>query len=410
MCDMKKIIYKLKRIIKIFGAIIYLFYCRIKYRNKKRGIAQVVESFNSGGLEQVATNIYKTFYSNENVSCVISLSNNLGPMCQQLESPAHLRIIYYDVAEMIKFCAKNNIYTLVYHFTTFHMILFKILGFRNYYIIHNTYIWYTDKEWRNLKIKLKFSTGIIAVSEWCKSYFVNKTSITNVKVILNGIDIKNITSGDISSITRESLKIKNNDIVCLTIGSYTPGKHQLALIGIAEKIIKVNKNIKFVCAGPILDKELYELFLKEVKRSSASKNIIPLTYIPQNEIGDFINKICDIYLQPSIHEAGVPLTVMEALLMGKPVVMTDFMLEKTFKKVDRIYGVKPPYKNILDVTPQKANKLSRKIIDDSTSEFVDAILKIADNLEDLKSTFDISEYEFLSLEVMAKEYLDFIKI
>lgn len=407
---MKKFLNKIKRIFKYIGAIFYLLYYRIKNIKKEKGIAQVVESLNSGGLEQVAVNIYKTFKNNNTNSNIIVLSNNLGPMCQQLESPKDLRIVYYDIVSFIKFCAKNNIRTLVFHFTTYHMILLKLLGFRNYYIIHNTYIWYKEKEWKTLKTKLKFTNGIIAVSEWCKEYFSKKTGINNIKVILNGIDFANLNKGEICSFTKDKLKIKENDICCLTIGSYTDGKHQMEIIGIAEKIIKKIKNIKFICAGPILNKDLYDEFMKNIKKSSAKNNIIALNYIPQEEMGDFINKMCDIYLQPSIHEAGVPLTVMEALLKGKPVIMSDFMIEKTFPNCSRIVGVKLPYKDITKVTPEKASKMSKKTVDDSTEEYVDKILEMIDNLDNMKNNFDVNDYEFLSVKRMGKEYLEYIKI
>lgn len=401
---------KIKRLTKIFFAIIKLCIMRIKFIGKPKGIAQIVQSFNSGGLEQVAANIYKSFKKENYKSTIISVSNNLGPICQQLDSPAELRIVNYDIVDMINYCAKNNIRTLIYHFTTFHIILFKILGFKNYYVIHNTYLWYTEKEWKNLKFKLKFTNGLIAVSEWCKNYFENKTGIKQIKVILNGIDFKNLYNGQSTSITKESLKIKKNDIVCVNIGAYTPGKHQMKIIGIAEKIIKKNKNIKFVCAGPILDKKLYNQFLKNLKKSPAANNIIILNYINQDEIGDFIDKICDIYLQQSIHEAGVPLTVMEALLMGKPVVMTDFLIKKTFPNSDRIHAVIPPYDNILDIKPDTAMKMSKKVYDKTTNEYVDTILRVIDKLDYYKNNFDKNDYSFLSLERMAKEYIEYIKI
>lgn len=407
---MRNVFFKIKKVIKIFIAIINLYISRLKFIGKPKGIAQVVQSFNSGGLEQVAVNIYKSFKKEGYKSTVITVTNNLGPMCQQLDSPAELRIIYYDVVDMINYCAKNNIGTLIYHFTTFNMILFKILGFKNYYVIHNTYLWYTEKEWKHLKFKLKFTIGLIAVSEWCKSYFEKKTGIKDIKVILNGINLKNLYNDQHTNITRESLKIKKNDIVCLTVGSYTPGKHQMKIIGIAERIIKKNKNVKFVCAGPILDYDLYYQFMEKLKKSPAAKKIIVLNYIDQNEIGDFIDKICDIYLQPSIHEAGVPLTVMEALLKGKPVVMTDFMIKKTFPNIDRITPVIPQYDNILDVKPETAMKMCREVYDKTTNKYVDAILKVIDKLDYYKESFNIEEYYFLSLERMAKEYVEYIKI
>ena len=114
-----------------------LFY-RIRYIGKKRGVAQVVNSFNSGGLEQVAANVYKSFKDNGDISKVICLSNLTGPMFQQIYTPKDIRIVYYDLVEMIKYCAKNNIGTLIFHFTTFHLILFKVLGFKNYYVVLRT--------------------------------------------------------------------------------------------------------------------------------------------------------------------------------------------------------------------------------------------------------------------------------
>ncbi len=407
---MRGLIYKIKRIFKFIGILFYLLYYRIKFHGQKKGVAEVVDSFYSGGLEQVAANVYKTFKDNKDISTVISISNHVGPMCQQLETPKDLRIVYYDVIEMIKYCAKNNIGTLIYHFSTFHMILFKILGFKNYYIIHNTYIWYTDKEWKKLKYKLNFVNGIIAVSDWCKDYFQKKTGISNIKLILNGINFDNLYKGEKSSITRETLKIKKDEIACMTIGGYVCGKHQMEIIGIAEEIIKTNSKIKFICAGPILDKKLYNKFLKRAKGSSAKDNIIILNYIPQEEVGDFIRSNCDIYLQPSLHEAGVPLTVMEALLNGKPVIMTDFMLQKTFPNSSRIIGVKPAYNDILKITPKLAEEMGSKVKDESTKEFVEKILKVANDINKYREGFDIKDYEFLSTKRMAKEYIEYIKI
>lgn len=409
---MRKVIRKIVRFFKLIGAIFNLLFSRINNRGNKKGVAQVVDSFNSGGLEQVAANLYKVFYDAGYNSSVICISNNVGPMCQQLKSPQNLRIVYYDLIDFINYCAKYNIRTLIFHFSTFHMIFLKMLGFKNYYIIHNTYIWFTEKQWLKLKIKLKFTNGIISVSDWCKNYFEKKTNIKGVKTILNGIDFNNLNSNEKTRYTRSKLKIKNNDIVCLTIGGYTEGKHQMEIIGIMEKLFNINKNIKYVCAGPVLNKKLYNKFKKKVSQSKAKNNIIILEYIAQKEIGDFINEICDIYVQPSIHEAGVPLTVMEALLKGKPVVMTDFMIKKSFPECERIFPVIPPYSNILDLTPSIAAKMSYKTQDRSTDEFVKRIINISQNIDfyKKKDNFKVQDYTFLSLERMADKYLKCIEI
>jgi glycosyltransferase involved in cell wall biosynthesis len=408
---MRRIINKIIYYFKILGALFYLLFSRIKNRNNTRGVAEVVESFNSGGLEQVAANIYKGFKKSDRPSVVICLSNNVGPMCQQLETPMDLRIVYYNLYEFIMYCAKKNIGSLIFHFTTYHFIFLKLIGFKTYYIVHNTYIWYTDSEWQKLKFKLKFATGIIAVSKWCQSYFEKKTGIKNTKLILNGIDFANLKKGEKSSTTRETLKISNNTIACLMVGSYTEGKHQMALIGIMKEILKTRKDIKIVCAGPVLNKKYYEQFIKSIKKENLEKYIIPLKYIPQEQVGDFVNQCADIYLQPSVHEAGVPLTVMEALAMGKPVIMTDFMIKETFPNCERIEGIKAPYDNILDVTPNIASKMGYKETDDSTKSFAERICNLSDKIDYYKKSdnFKIEDYNFLKVERMQKEYLEFIK-
>jgi len=409
---MKRVVRKVLKFFRLIKAIFNLIISRIKNSNKKRGVAQVVDSFNSGGLEQVAANMYKIFNEEGYQSSVICISNNVGPMCQQLNSPKHLRIVYYDIIDFINYCAKYNIRTLIFHFSTFHMILLKLLGFRNYYIVHNTYIWFTKNQWRKLKIKLKFTNGIIAVSDWCKDYFVQITGITKVKTILNGIDFNNLHKGEKTSYSKKNLKIKDDEIVCMSIAGYTEGKHQMHIIGIMEKIIEKNKKIKFICAGPILNPKLFKRFEKKVKASKAAKNIIILDYVPQEEIGDFIRTLCDIYVQPSIHEAGVPLTVKEALLNAKPVVMTDFMLKKSFPNCSRLFGVEPAFESILKITPEIASKMSYKTNNKSTKEFANKILEIAENMDYYKNekNFNVEEFNFLDLSRMAKEYIEFIKI
>lgn len=407
---MRKFLSDFKKIAKLLFAIFYLFYKRFRLRNKSEAIAQVVDSFYAGGLEQVACNIYKGFRDNGDDSYIISINNKLGPICQQLDSPAHLRMVSGDISEFIKFCAKKNIYTLVFHFSVFHMKLLKLLGFRNYYIIHNTYIWYENNDWDILKEKLKYSDGIFAVSDWCREYFVRKTGIDRVKTILNGINLDRLRNSENTTYTRKNLGINDNEKIFLTVAAFTQGKHQMGLIGIMEEIMKSRKDIKFLCVGHMLDLGYYKKFMKVYEKSVAAKNIILLDYVPQEEMGSFIKTMCDVYMQPSIHEAGVPLTVMEALCSGKPVLMTDFLVRKTFPKSDAIFLAPTPYANIDDVTPAVANKIALKTKTRATKIFVEQIIHIADNIEEITASIDVNDYSFLSKDNMIKKYIENIAL
>jgi hypothetical protein len=102
---------------------------------------------------------------------------------------------------------------------------------------------------------------------------------------------------------------------------------------------------------------------------------------------------------------------MEALAMGKPVIMTDFMIKETFPNCERIEGIKAPYDNILDVTSNIASKMGYKETDDSTKSFAESICNLSDKIDYYKKSdnFKIEDYNFLKVERMQKEYLEFIK-
>lgn len=402
---MKKFFHQFTRLLQLAFALFYFIFERLKFRNEDAGIAQVVESFNVGGLEQVALNIYKGFKKNGDKSYVISLSNNVGPMAQQLCGPQDFRIVYSDISKFIRFCAKNNIHTLVFHFTTFHVRLLRLLGFRNYYVVHNTYIWYEEKDWKLLKKKLNSFDKIFAVSDWCKKYFIKKTEAKNVKTILNGIDMKRLTNGEQTNYSRKKLGLKDTDTVFLTVAAFTEGKHQISLIGMMEDLLKVRKDIKFLCVGNILDNNYYSKFKKKLKKSRANKNIILLDYIPQEEIGSFIRTMCDAYLLPSIHEAGVPLTVMEALVCGKPVIMTDFLVRETFPKSDGIFLSPTPYDNIDEITPKRASMIAGRTRTRATKDFVKNILYVTDNLQKITEQINPNDYGFLDKDYMCQQYI-----
>jgi len=398
---------RIKRVFKYIIAITRLMWCRI-FKRKNKGIAFIVNSFEKGGVEQVVQNLYKGFRAEGYNSYVISLSNNIGILANGLKYPNHLRIVYWDAIDLINYCAKNNIRTLHYHYSTFKMPLMRVLGFKIYYTLHNTYLWYKPKDWRNLKILLKFCNGIIAVSDWTKEYFTKKTGINKVTTIINGIDIQKIINSNQCSITREKLQINERDKVFVNVASITEGKYQMCLIGVMEEIIKKRQDIKILLVGNILDKEYSKEFMRQLNKSKAKEYVKFLEYIQQEELGAFLKSVPDIFILPSIHEAGVTLSVIESLLCGVPVIMSDFNIKKTFPVSEDIIPISLPYEDIIDITPEKARKLSREVKSTNQNEIVEKIIYAADNAKELRAKVDTNKYHMFSIENMVKQHIDMI--
>lgn len=398
----------LKRYLKFGKAVINLYISRIFNKNKK-GIAFIVNSFEKGGVEQVVLNLYKGFRSKEYPSYVVSLSNNIGIFANELECPNHLRILNYDVIDLINYCAKNNIRTLHYHYATFNMKLMKLLGFKIFYTIHNTYIWYSNEDWNALKSCLKYCDGIIAVSDWTKNYFIKKTNIKNVTTIINGIDIKKLSENNVSSsITRNSLNLAPSDKVFVNVASITEGKYQMCFIKVMEEIIKKRKDIKILLVGNILDKKYYKDFMKELNKSKSKDFIKFVNYIPQNELSSFLKTVPNAFILPSIHEAGVTLSTIEALLNGLPVIITDFDIKNTFPVFDDIITIPTPYNNILELTPKSAKKLSRNLNPINKKEIIKKIIYVADNSENLRKKVEPNKYKIFSVENMVNQHINFM--
>ena len=57
-----------------------------------------------------------------------------------------------------------------------------------------------------------------------------------------------------------------------------------------------------------------------------------------------------------------------------------------------------------------ANEMSYKTHDKSTVLYAKKIISIVNDLEKYKNTFNIKDYQFLSTDRMAKEYIDYIKL
>ena len=63
----------------------------------------------------------------------------------------------------------------------------------------------------------------------------------------------------------------------------------------------------------------------------------------------------------------------------------------------------------MDLDTDKAYSMSLKSFDRSTIKFADAILDTIVNLDKFKQ-FNRNDYNFLSLDRMAREYIDYIKL
>ena len=174
----------------------------------------------------------------------------------------------------------------------------------------------------DLKMWDKFD-HIVAVSEECKNAFLKKYGKLKDKVIV----IENITSPKfIETMAKEKVENPMNDDNCFKVVSvarlsYAKGIDN-AVRALKLLVDKGYDNIKWYIVGYGGDEEIIKNLIKENKLEDKfillGKQINPYPYM----------KSADLYVQPSRYE-GKAVTVCEAQILSKPVLITNYTTAKS---------------------------------------------------------------------------------
>lgn len=193
----------------------------------------------------------------------------------------------------------------------------KVKSKRKIAWIHTDYSTIETDISMDLKMWNKFDY-IMAVSEECKNAFLKKyPSLRNKVKVMENITspefIREMADEDIE----ESIKNDNSFKVC-SVARLSHAKG----IDNAVKALKILhdrglNNIKWYVVGYGGDEDMIKNLIKDNNLEDSfilvGKKINPYPYM----------KVCDIYVQPSRYE-GKAVTVGEAQILGKPVVITNY--------------------------------------------------------------------------------------
>jgi len=164
---------------------------------------------------------------------------------------------------------------------------------------------------------------VASISDDCTKTFLRTFPELKNKIVL----IENILSplfvrqqADMEDVTAE-MPDEQDVVKVLTIGRFSPQKKIEGIPHICAEMERLGVNFKWYIIGYGPDKEIQEALDKYNMRHRMiflGKKMNPYPYI----------KACDIYVQPSIYE-GKSVTVREAQMLYKPVVITDYPTAKS---------------------------------------------------------------------------------
>ena len=136
---------------------------------------------------------------------------------------------------------------------------------------------------------------------------------------LNGIDCQKLSPNHIiRDQIRSNYSITDQEILLLSVGSLTREKGHHFVLKILKTLADESFPIKLmiVGAGPFRDT------LEKMTSEMQLKNRVIFAGHVTNEDIPALYNAADIYLFPSLRKEGLPLTVIEAMSCGKPVVAT----------------------------------------------------------------------------------------
>ena len=168
-----------------------------------------------------------------------------------------------------------------------------------------------EKMWASLDF-------VVNVSETCKQAFDEKhPKLRNKSIVMENILSKPFVEKRADEFTADEMKKTDGETVLLSVGRFSQAKNFDNVPEICRLLRRQGLHIKWYLVGYGGDEQLIRDKMAEAGMNDyvilLGKKENPYPYI----------KACDVYVQPSRYE-GKAVTVREAQILGKPVVITAF--------------------------------------------------------------------------------------
>lgn len=156
---------------------------------------------------------------------------------------------------------------------------------------------------------------VVAVSSDIEQVLAGTYDSKRVLCIHNGVDLEGVRVTIQREALRKKWQISEDSVVIGTVGRLVPVKGHAILLE-ATRILRASmQNVTLVLVG---DGPLRNDLEAHAKRLGLDKAVVFAGH--QDQVYDFLN-LMDIFVLPSLHE-GIPMVLLEALALKRPVVAT----------------------------------------------------------------------------------------
>ncbi len=284
-------------------------------------------------LERPLKFVFKDGYWRIGVRRLMAKLRSILFLCthRSKESIAGIQYTVSAIAPILPAINPSKEYDLAVSFLTPHNIVRdKVWAKKKIAWIHTDYSYVSVNTQQESPIWMAFD-NIVAVSDEVAGAFLTcfpeagRNIITIENILSPHFVLRRSSERDVHPELRQFFK-EEKSLILLTIGRFTYQKNMDSIPSIMKVILmffsECQVEIKWFIIGYGPDRSLIQEMIRETgmedKVILLGKKLNPYPYI----------KACDIYIQPSRYE-GKAVTVREAQMLCKPVVITDYATAKS---------------------------------------------------------------------------------
>lgn len=290
-------------------------------------ILHLCESSDTGGAESILISIVENLDKNRFISMVCLLSD--GWLKAQLDTrhietvvipqPHSLDLLWlFRLYRLLKKRQIDVIHSHEFATNVYASFLSRVVGIPVIATTHGKN-YYPDK-WRR-RVAYQFvarESVMVAVSADLKRFLSERVGILpeKIQVIHNGVNLYQYVVKGINARIRDELGIGTKQPVIGTVGNLFAVKGQIYLLRACKIVADFFPNFVLLVAG---EGEQLDLLEKEATTLGIANNVRFLGF--RDDVPSILEAI-DIFALPSLSE-GLPLAILEALALEKPVVATN---------------------------------------------------------------------------------------
>lgn len=169
------------------------------------------------------------------------------------------------------------------------------------------------------RLLLERRDRVVGVGEAVRQALIHNEGIRpeRVEVIYNGIDVATFANGSLDHAgTRRELGLAPDDFVLLLVARLDPLKDLTTAVCTVERLVKQHPRTRLLLVGEGPERAMVETLIRE-KQLEEHVRLLGL----RQDVAHLL-AAADVFLLTSISE-GIPVTVLEAMAAGVPVVSTS---------------------------------------------------------------------------------------